>query len=61
MLLAVVQQALHYHTAIVVERAAHCLWASYTDARQDLEEFRKTSARSTNDALGLFQTLGQVL
>ena len=37
MLLAVVHQALHHHTAIVVELADQCLWASYTDARQELE------------------------
>ena len=29
--------------------------------RQELDEFRKTSARLTNDALVLFQALGQVL
>ena len=61
MLLAVAQQALHHHTDIVVELADQCLWASYTDARQELEEFRKTSARATNDTLILFQALGHVL
>ena len=61
MLLAVVHQALHHHTDIVVELADQCLWASYTDARQELEEFRKTSSRATNDTLVLFQALGQVL
>ena len=61
MLVAVVQQALHHHTDIVVELADQCLWASYTDARQELEEFRKTSARATNDTLVLFQTLSKVL
>jgi hypothetical protein len=60
-LLAVVHQALLHHTDIVVELADQCLWASYTDARQELEEFRKTSARATNDTLVLFQALGQVL
>lgn len=61
MLLAVLQQALPHHTDIVVELVDQCLWASYTDARQELEEFRKTSARVTNDTLVLFQTLGKVL
>lgn len=61
MLLAVLHQALHHHTDIVVELADQCLWASYTDARQELEEFRKTSARATNDTLVLFQALGKVL
>ena len=42
MLLAVLHQALHHHTDIVVELADQCLWASYTDARQELDEFRKT-------------------
>ena len=60
-LLAVVHQALLHHTDIVVELADQCLWASYTDARQELEEFRKTSARATNDTLVLFQALGHVL
>ena len=61
MLLAVLHQALHHHTDIVVELADQCLWASYTDARQELEAFRKTSARATNDTLVLFQALGKVL
>ena len=61
MLLAVLHQALHHHTDIVVELADQCLWASYSDARQELEEFRKTSARATNDTLVLFQALGTVL
>ena len=61
MLLAVVQQALHHPTDIVVELADQCLWASYTDARQELEECRKTSARATHDTLVLFQTLSKVL
>lgn len=60
-LLAVLHQALPHHTDIVVELADQCLWASYTDARQELDAFRKTSARTTNDTLVLFQTLGQVL
>jgi Tn3 transposase DDE domain/Domain of unknown function (DUF4158) len=61
MLLAMVSQAWHHHTDIVVELADQCLWASYTDARQELEEFLKTNARTTNDPLVLFQALGQVL
>jgi Domain of unknown function (DUF4158)/Tn3 transposase DDE domain len=61
MLLAVGHQALYHHTDIVVELADQCLWASYTDARQELEEVRKTSARATNVTLVLFQTLGQIL
>jgi TnpA family transposase len=61
MLLAVLSQALHHQTDIVVELADQCLWASYTDARQELDDFRKTSARATNDMLVLFQALGKVL
>ena len=61
MLLAVLYQALHHHTDIVVSSADQCLWTSYTDARQELEEFRKTSARATDDTLVLFQALGKVL
>jgi hypothetical protein len=61
MLLAVLHQALHHHTDIAVELSDQCLWASYTDARQELEAFRKTSARATNETLVLFQKLGEVL
>lgn len=60
-LLAVLHQALQHHTDVAVELYDQCLGACYTDARQELEEFRKTIARSTNDKLLLFQALGQVL
>jgi len=60
-LLAVLHQALPHHTDIAVELYDQCLWACYADAREELEEFRKTIARSTNDKLLLFQALGQVL
>jgi TnpA family transposase len=60
-LLAVLSQALHHHTDIAVELYDQCLWACYADAREELDEFRKTIARTTNDTLRLFQSLGQVL
>jgi TnpA family transposase len=60
-LLAVLHQALQHHTDIAVELYDQCLGACYTDARQELDEFRKVAARSTNDQLLLFQELGQVL
>lgn len=61
LLLAVLHQALHHHMDIAVELADQCLWASDAEARQEREDLRKTSARSTNDTLVLFQALGQVL
>ena len=61
LLLAVLHQALHHHTDIAVELYDQCLWACYADAREELEEFRKTIARATNEALMLFQALGKVL
>jgi len=38
-----------------------CLWTCYADAREALEAFRQTIARSSNEALIVFQALGQVL
>ena len=61
LLLAVLHQALHHHTDIAVELYDQCLWACYADAREELEDFRKTIARSTNEALMVFQALGQIL
>jgi TnpA family transposase len=60
-LLAVLHQALQHHTDVAVELYDQCLWACYTDARQELEEFRHEAARSTNETLIFFQELGQVL
>lgn len=36
-------------------------WLSHGEAKQELEEFRKAMARSTNEKLRLFRELGQVL
>jgi TnpA family transposase len=60
-LLAVLHQALQHHTDVAVELYDQCLWACYTDARQELEEFRHAAARSANETLIFFQELGQVL
>jgi TnpA family transposase len=60
-LLAVLQQALLHHTDVAVELFDQCLWECYTEAKQELEDFRKAIASSTNDKLRLFRELGQVL
>jgi TnpA family transposase len=60
-LTAFLQQALLHHTDIVVELFDQCLWGCHSEAKQELEEFRKAVARSTNEKLKLFRELGQVL
>jgi len=60
-LLAFLQQALLHHTDISVELFDQCLWGCHSEAKQELEEFRKAMARSTNDKLKLFRELGKVL
>jgi len=60
-LLAFLHQALLHHTDVVVDLYDQCLWGCYTEAKQDLEDFRQSVARSTNEKLRLFQELGQVL
>ncbi len=60
-LVAFLQQALLHHTDVVVELFDQCLWGCHSEAKQELEEFRKTMASSTNDKLRLFRELGQVL
>ena len=60
-LVAFLQQALLHHTDVVVELFDQCLWGCQSEAKQELEEFRKAVARSTNEKLTLFRELGQVL
>jgi TnpA family transposase len=60
-LIAFLQQALLHHTDVSVELYDQCLWGCHSEAKQELEEFRKAMANSTNDKLKLFQQLGQVL
>ena len=60
-LVAFLQQALLHHTDIAVELFDQCLWGCYSEARQELEEFRTAIARSTNEKLKLFRELGHVL
>ena len=60
-LVAFLQQALRHHTDIAVELFDQCVWGCHREAEQELEEFRKAMARSTNDKLKLFRELGQVL
>ncbi len=60
-LLAFLSQALLHHTDVAVELYDQCLWSCYTEAKQELDDFRQAIARSTNDKLRLFRELGQVL
>jgi hypothetical protein len=60
-LVAFLQQAFLHHTDVVVELFDQCLWGCHSEAKQELEEFRKAMASSTNDKLRLFRELGQVL
>ena len=48
-------------TDVAVELFDQCLWGCYSEARQELEEFRTAIARSTNEKLKLFRELGHVL
>jgi Domain of unknown function (DUF4158) len=61
MLVAFLQQALLHHTDIAVELFDQCVWGCHSEAKQELEEFRKAVARSTNEKLKLFRELGTVL
>jgi len=60
-LVAFLQQALLHHTDVAVELFDQCVWGCHSEAKQELEEFRKTVAHSTNEKLKLFRALGQVL
>ncbi len=60
-LVAFLHQALLHHTDVAVELFDQCVWGCHSEAKQELEEFRKAIARSTNDKLKLFRELGQVL
>jgi TnpA family transposase len=60
-LLAFLHQALLHHTDVAVELYDQCLWGCYTEAKQELDDFRQAIARSTNEKLRLFRELGQVL
>jgi TnpA family transposase len=60
-LVAFLQQALLHHTDVAVELFDQCIWGCHSEARQELEEFRKAIARSTNEKLKLFRELGHIL
>lgn len=60
-LLAFLQQALLHHTDVAVELFDQGIWGCYSDAKQELEEFRMTLARSINEKLKLLRELGGVL
>jgi Domain of unknown function (DUF4158) len=60
-LTAFVHQALQHHTDVAVELYDQCLWEYHGAAKQELLEFRKAIARSTNEKLLFLRALGQVL
>jgi TnpA family transposase len=60
-LVAFLQQALLHHTDVAVELFDQCVWDCHSEAKQELEEFRKAVAHSTNEKLKLFRELGHVL
>lgn len=60
-LVAFLQQALLHHTDVAVELFDQCVWGCHSEAKQELEEFRKAVAHSTNEKLKLFRELGHVL
>ena len=60
-LAAFIHQALQHHIDIAIELYDQCLWEYHGAAKQELIEFRKAIARSTNEKLLFLRTLGQVL
>jgi len=60
-LIAFLQQALMHHTDVAVELYDQCLWEYHGAAKEELVEFRKAIARSTNEKLRLLRELGEVL
>jgi TnpA family transposase len=60
-LAAFVHQALQHHTDVAVELYDQCLWEYHGAAKQELIEFRKAIARSTNEKLLFLRAVGQVL
>src|SRR2546428_4435377 len=60
-LVAFLQQALLHHTDVAVELFDQCVWDCHSEAKQELEEFRKAVAHSTNEKLKLFRELGHVM
>src|SRR5262249_929994 len=61
LLLAFLSQALQHHTDVAVELYDQCLWAYHGAAKQELQEWRQSLARSTNEKLRLFRELGRGL
>jgi hypothetical protein len=60
-LLAFVAQALSDLTDEAIDMFDHCLADTYARAGHDLETFRATVARTTNEQLHLFGTLGRLI
>jgi len=60
-LVAFLQQAWLHHTDVAVELFDQWVWDCHSEAKQELEGFRKAVAQSTNEKLTLFRELGHVL
>lgn len=60
-LVAFLKQALQRLSDEVVEMYDQCLWDCYTDAKNELKEWRQRAARTVNEKLRLFRCLGEVL
>ena len=59
-LIAFLYQALLHHTDVVVALYAQGLWEYHRSARHERDQFRKASARSTNEQRRLFREVGEV-
>src|SRR5215470_846149 len=60
-LVAFVAQALAHHLDVAIELYDQCLWDYASAARKELQDWRQTIARSTNEKLRMFRELGRVL
>jgi hypothetical protein len=59
--LAFLEQAVEEVTDEVVDLFDRTLTNSYARARRELDEFRRSIARSTNEKVVLFRAMGQVV
>lgn len=60
-LLAFLRQALEEITDETIDLYDRCLAEAYARARRDLEEFRRSVARATNEKVRLLQELGRIV
>lgn len=60
-LVTFLKQALQTLTDEVIEMYDQCLWDCYTDAKNELKKVQQRAARTVNEKLRLFRSLGQIL